>query len=687
MLLVITASADAKIGDVITLDSLTIGTDHITPENCDNWVVYKWEGIMRFTVTSESPKECVVYGKWVDGTYLPAITDPEGKLVKNNACHLIIPQEVAGYKVVGVDDGAFYKSNYLSSVHLPEGLRRIGKDCFYECKFLSTVSLPSTIVSIGDNAFGNNTQLEDVYIHSTQVPTVGENSFGGTYEKLHVLYVSQYNQEPWVDWFPRGIVSADMTVGGVMIDLNEAKNHELLEQRMVMKYPELEAGFKNGTSFMEALPFGVSGVDLTIRNVTLNCGAIGEEVAPIRSNVFSSIHLYGDNHFSGSATSGMSFADMTSIEITGTTLIDTAGGCYSLDGIYCVGGLTLKEGGNLIIDVDCEGLGLRNFLCVFDTKLTVQSSVRTGIDGYDSNIQLGGYDTAVRVKSYRACVSGISSLSMDSGLEIVSPEGAAFVDNAIRYPNGDVVSDEWVEIYSTSEIYPLYVCGLKVTEVNCTDLLAELSGNSDYSVSAGSDAALYYDNDTKTLTMRNVQITMPDDVEVVRNGMNDAFVEGLKVNVEGNCTFSGNAGFYERNGGILFTGDGMLTVNAGDGCGLRIFTRAEVDDPTLVVHSTGNGVFADNMTEDATLAVTSGTMKVTGGIRCFRLELAEEMDILSPNHAHFGLSDNGVNYGVVNGDNAFITNEIVIGERNSYYVFIGGVELTKQLCEDQDALI
>lgn len=92
MLLVITASADAKIGDVITLDSLTIGTDHITPENCDNWVVYKWEGIMRFTVTSESPKECVVYGKWVDGTYLPAITDPEGKLVKNNACHLIIPQ-------------------------------------------------------------------------------------------------------------------------------------------------------------------------------------------------------------------------------------------------------------------------------------------------------------------------------------------------------------------------------------------------------------------------------------------------------------------------------------------------------------------------------------------------------------------------------------------------------------------
>ena len=60
LLLVITASADAKIGDVITLDSLTIGTDHITPENCDNWVVYKWEGIMRFTVTSESPKECVV---------------------------------------------------------------------------------------------------------------------------------------------------------------------------------------------------------------------------------------------------------------------------------------------------------------------------------------------------------------------------------------------------------------------------------------------------------------------------------------------------------------------------------------------------------------------------------------------------------------------------------------------------
>ncbi len=200
-----------------------------------------------------------------------------------------------------------------------------------------------------------------------------------------------------------------MTVGGVMIDLNEAKNHELLEQRMVMKYPELEAGFKNGTSYMEALPYGVSGVNLIIRNVTLNCGAIGEEVAPIRSNVFSSIHLLGDNHFMGSGTSGMSLADMTTIDISGTTRIDTSGGCYSLDGIYSVGGLTLKGGGNLIIDVDGEGLSLRSFLWVYDTKLTVQSSERTGIDGYDSNIRLLGYDTDVRVKSYKACVSGINS--------------------------------------------------------------------------------------------------------------------------------------------------------------------------------------------------------------------------------------------------------------------------------------
>ena len=58
----LTASAEAKVGDVITLDSLTVGTDNITPENCHNWVEYHWEGIMRFTVTSESPKECVVYG-------------------------------------------------------------------------------------------------------------------------------------------------------------------------------------------------------------------------------------------------------------------------------------------------------------------------------------------------------------------------------------------------------------------------------------------------------------------------------------------------------------------------------------------------------------------------------------------------------------------------------------------------
>ena len=496
-----------------------------------------------------------------------------------------------------------------------------------------------------------------------------------------MLYASSYKKEPWTNWFGTdGIVYPDLTIGDVMVDPYE--QHMELEQRLAVAYPQMKEAFNNGTAYAW---FNGKKNELTLRNMTLNCGAIGEEVRPISTAHDINVNLEGDNHFTGRVTTGMYFGGLTTLNITGTTQIDMEGDCYSLDGIVSNGdGLYLKGGGELIIDVDDEGIRSENILSIDNTRLTLRSQERSGITG--GTLHLSGKKTIVNIDSYHDCISGVDDLELEDGLTIVMPEGAQFYHNAVRDQNGVVLSGQ-MEISVPKVECPLVVCGVVVNNVNEDDLLAEMPTTEGYIVNKTDDSALYYDNDTQTLTMRNVQVTLPDDVEVIHNGLNDSFVENLKVNIEGECSFNGSAGIFERDGGILFIGNGTLMVNAGEGCGLRVFTRAEVDGPTVVLNSTDSGVFAYNSTEDATLAVTSGTLKVTGGIVCFRLELAEEMGILSPNRAHFGLSDNGVHYGVVNEDDALVVGEIVIGERNSYYVFVGGVELTKELCQNPDALV
>lgn len=401
-----------------------------------------------------------------------------------------------------------------------------------------------------------------------------------------------------------------------MVDPYE--QHMELEQRLAVAYPQMKEAFNNGTAYAW---FNGKKNELTLRNMTLNCGAIGEEVRPVSTAHDINVNLEGDNHFTGRVTTGMYFGGLTTLNITGTTQIDMEGDCYSLDGIVSNGdGLYLKGGGELIIDVDDEGIRSENILSIDNTRLTLRSQERSGITG--GTLHLSGKKTIVNIDSYHDCISGVDDLELEDGLTIVMPEGAQFYHNAVRDQNGVVLSGQ-MEISVPKVECPLVVCGVVVNNVNEDNLLAEMPTTEGYIVNKTDDSALYYDNDTQTLTMRNVQVTLPDDVEVIHNGLNDSFV----------------------------------------------------------------GVFAYNSTEDATLAVTSGTLKVTGGIVCFRLELAEEMDILSPNRAHFGLSDNGVHYGVVNEDDALVVGEIVIGERNSYYVFVGGVELTKELCQNPDALV
>ncbi|MBQ8704018.1 MAG: leucine-rich repeat protein [Bacteroidales bacterium] len=67
------------------------------------------------------------------------------------------------YRVVEIDDHAFYRRDSLGALCLPEGLRRIGYEAFAECASLcDTLVVPTTLRSIGGGAFNDCPRLAAV---------------------------------------------------------------------------------------------------------------------------------------------------------------------------------------------------------------------------------------------------------------------------------------------------------------------------------------------------------------------------------------------------------------------------------------------------------------------------------------------------------------------------------------------
>ena len=80
---------------------------------------------------------------------------------------VVVPDEIDGYPVVGIEYGAFSYSG-VTSVVIPEGVTYIEEYAFSGCESLAWVSLPSTMETIGTAAFNNCTSLELVKYNGTE---------------------------------------------------------------------------------------------------------------------------------------------------------------------------------------------------------------------------------------------------------------------------------------------------------------------------------------------------------------------------------------------------------------------------------------------------------------------------------------------------------------------------------------
>ena len=80
---------------------------------------------------------------------------------------VVVPNEMDGHPVVGIEYGTFSYSG-VTSVVIPEGVTYIDTYVLVGCENLVSVTLPSTLESIGESAFEGCTSLDEVNYNGTE---------------------------------------------------------------------------------------------------------------------------------------------------------------------------------------------------------------------------------------------------------------------------------------------------------------------------------------------------------------------------------------------------------------------------------------------------------------------------------------------------------------------------------------
>lgn len=117
----------------------------------------------------------------VDGLYY-AIKDGKATVMQavKHTETVAIPASVGWggltYAVTAIGDGAFKGDTVLTSITLPDTVKKLGASAFSGCTALTSVTLPSALPSIGDYAFDGCTALSSLSF-PTSLTTIGNYAF------------------------------------------------------------------------------------------------------------------------------------------------------------------------------------------------------------------------------------------------------------------------------------------------------------------------------------------------------------------------------------------------------------------------------------------------------------------------------------------------------------------------------
>lgn len=92
--------------------------------------------------------------------------------------NIVIPEEVDGVKVVGIQENAFKNNKILTSLSLPSTIKYINSNAFENCENLTTINLDENITFIGSAAFKGCVALTSVALNS-KIENLKDETFAG----------------------------------------------------------------------------------------------------------------------------------------------------------------------------------------------------------------------------------------------------------------------------------------------------------------------------------------------------------------------------------------------------------------------------------------------------------------------------------------------------------------------------
>ena len=110
-------------------------------------------------------------------TYTLAGNDAVITAYSGNYSVLVIPEEIDGHKVVEISDSVFSGNTKLTSVYVPNSVKKIGWFAFSGCTSLKNVTLPESVEEIGYDAFAYCSKLT-LYCSSGSYAEQFANSYG-----------------------------------------------------------------------------------------------------------------------------------------------------------------------------------------------------------------------------------------------------------------------------------------------------------------------------------------------------------------------------------------------------------------------------------------------------------------------------------------------------------------------------
>ena len=361
------------------------------------------------------------------------------------------------------------------------------------------------------------------------------------------------------------------------------------------------------------------------------------------------------------------------IAISGTnrlTATNTALNCFAT---------TKIEGNGSLTTASAISYGAAVF--VGSTTLTISNITLEATGGYGIAGANGNQNETLIIKNAtvtakgtaEAAIANLKTLTLEE-CRIIAPEGAEWKaeKKAVVDAGGNVAKE--VKIEPAAKKYELFVAEVQVTDDNCDDL----SGINGVTVAAG--GVFKYDPATKTLTMKDVTVSVGKDENAIWNKS----IEGLEIVISGsNRLEATDQSPLNCFASTKIEGSGSFTTTSKESSGINIYkTTLTISDITL--EATGKrGIAGFAGEKNETLIIKNATVTAKGteaaiaNLKTFTLE--EGCQIIAPAGAEWKDEKHAV---VDAGGNPVKEVRIGTAVAESYELYIAGTQVTADNCNN-----